>query len=238
MRYVYLPWKTSRHGLLTLALLSSSLIPPFANASESQREIVDFNIQATKYQDEVIGVFGIDVAATDSVTLSAEVDTDRYLQFGASYDWLKGNHYFNVYGQYGFDDTIDIYDVGFMYGYSTAPSLFVYWDTYYQWRDTSKAVELPEPIDYANHRREWKNTLGASYSVHPLLDIGVSYNVDVLTSQHGFENSTRSSYDISATVNTPYVQPYVKYTKGQYRVRPGRPIEDSSNVELGFYLDF
>ncbi|WP_234496287.1 hypothetical protein [Vibrio maritimus] len=236
MRNVSFPWKLSRNGLITVF----SLALPLSVAAEEQSlaDIIDFNVQATQYQDETIGVFGVDIAATDSLTVSAEVDTDRYLQFGLSYDWLIERNYFSVYGQYGFDESIDIYDIGFMYGYSVSPSLFVYWDTYYQWRDTTKAYELPDPIDYANHRQEWKNTVGVSYSIHPMVDLGANYNVDVLTSQHGFENGTRNSFDLSATLNTPYVQPYVKYTKGQYRVRPGRPIEDSSNVEFGFYLDF
>lgn len=238
MRNVYLSRKTSRHGLLTLALLFSSTTPFSTHADELTDDVFDFNVQATKYQDEVIGIFGVDMAFSDNVTLNVEVDTDRYIQLGASYDWMLGRHYFDVYGQYGFDDTIDIYDAGFMYGYAASSSLFLYLDTYYQWRDSSKAIELPEFADHANHRQEWKNTLGVSYAVHPLLDVAASYHVDVLTSEHGFESSTRNSYDISATANLPYVQPYVKYTKGQYRVRPGRPVEDSSNVEVGIYLDF
>ncbi len=223
-------------GLILLFIFVFS--PSVLARLTDEPKVVDFHTQVTKYDDEFIGVFGVDIAATSNLVISAEIDTDKYLELGVSYDWLYEKSYFNVYGQYGFDDTIDIYDLGFLYGYSLTPKMFLYWNTYYQWRNSSKTIELPEQIDYVNYRQEWKNTIGVSYTVHRYLQVGVNYNLDILTSDHGYESSTRSSYDLSLTAKLPYVQPYVKYTKGQYRVRPGRPIEDSSNVELGFYLDF
>ncbi|GEA60043.1 hypothetical protein [Vibrio comitans] len=221
-------------------------------------EDVSFNLQASQYDGEYLGVVGIGYDFTDQFSATVDIDTDKYLEFGASYSTIIDTWYLETYVRYGFGDELTtetsngseleyqthIYDLGFLAGKALSNSVFAYLDTSIQYRDPRHNIDLPaftgdSSLAYElSQQTEWNNTLAIDYTPVDWLSLGASYNFDLLLGDHPYEDSLRDSMDVSVTLNLPYVTPYVRHTKGEYRVRPGQPVQDSNYTEVGFYFNF
>ncbi|MDN3716852.1 hypothetical protein [Vibrio breoganii] len=230
----------------------------FSSNALAALEDVSVNLQASQYDGEYLGVAGIGYDFTEHFSASVDIDTDRYLEVGASYSTIIDTWYLETYVRYGFGDELTaqasdgseleyqthIYDVGFLAGKALSNSVFAYLDTSLQYRNPSHNIDLPAFVDDSSlayelsQQTEWNNTLAVDYTPVEWLSFGASYNFDLLLGDHPYDESLRDSMDVSVTLNLPYVTPYVRYTKGEYRVRPGRPVQDSSYTEVGFYFNF
>ena len=104
----------------------------------------------------------------------------------------------------------------------------VFANTSHEWRDVSLSL-----IDMTD--REWKNTVGTSYSPTDFTNLSYSFSHDrQLTGSKGYYNSQ----DVTFTLKPKWVEPYVKYTFGQKRVSPSDRTRSDGIVELGFNLRF
>lgn len=74
------------HGIALLGLLSSSMVS--ANW--------DLNLQASQYDDHLLGVVGVGYEFTDKLSAYVDIDTDKYLEVGASYGSVVGSWYMEV----------------------------------------------------------------------------------------------------------------------------------------------
>jgi hypothetical protein len=189
--------------------------------------------QVSKYNDEYIATVTGQTDITNEFGMNAEVDSTGYLSVGADYGKMFGSWYVEGFVTYGRADVLDIYDLG---GF-TATSfdrLQVYYMSYHQWRRTKGFPVLELKLF---DQREWKNTLGFGYSVLDWLELGVSFNYDRLLSDNtGFnevKNDSINSQDLTLTLKQHAIQPYVRYTTGVHRVRPGEPITRSDSWEFG-----
>ncbi|GEM79103.1 hypothetical protein [Vibrio superstes] len=239
--------------LLWPALLCSI----FSSCALGAVEDIKVNLQASQYDGDYLGVLRVGYDFTDQFSASIDIDTEKYLEVGASYSVIKGNWYLETYARYGFGDELSmtleneqnlkyqthIYDVGFLAGKAINNQVFTYLDTSIQYRNPSHNIDLPSMVDGSvayelNQQTEWNNTLAVDYSPIDWLSLGLSYNFDFLLGDHPYENNLRDSVDVSVSLNLPYITPYARYTKGEYRVRPNQPVEDSSYTEIGFYFSF
>lgn len=213
----------------------------------------DLNLQASQYDGQFLGVVGLGYQATDEFSVYADVDTDKYLEVGAEYGSVVGSWYLEGYTRYGigqeqsyntehdgeFTYQSQNIDLGMLVAKPLTQKVLFYFDTYLQHRSAEYDFASPTAdFDKKENQVEWYNTLSVSYTPIDWLSLGTSYHVDALLSEHGYQSDLRTSYDVSATLNLPYVSPYVSYTKGEYRARPSQPVQDSSYVELGVYFNW
>ncbi|GEA52141.1 hypothetical protein VIN01S_29450 [Vibrio inusitatus NBRC 102082] len=230
----------------------------FSSNALAALEDISVNLQASQYDGEYLGVVGIGYDFTEQFSTSVDIDTDKYIEIGASYSTIIDTWYLETYVRYGFGDELTteasdgnelvyqmhIYDLGFLAGKVLTNNVFAYLDTSLQYRAPHHNIALPALVGdntlayELSQQTEWNNTLAVDYTPLDWLSLGVSYNFDLLLGDHPYEDSLRDSVDVSVSLNLPYVTPYARYTKGEYRVRPGRPIQDSSYTEVGFYFNF
>ncbi|USD43271.1 hypothetical protein J4N42_22030 [Vibrio sp. SCSIO 43135] len=225
----------------------TALASPLAFASFDN---IDFDVQLSQYEDQYVGTVGVNYGFTNNLQGSVSLDSDLYTELGLSYGKAVGDKYFEGYGRFGFDDTIDIYDLGGLAGKALSHQTFVYWDSYLQLRSPKADFNIPplsgdnpedtdRPISQLyDNQIEWKNSIAVDYTPVDWLSLGMSYNFDVLLTEHHYEDSLRDSVDVSASFNLPYVTPYIKYTHGEYRARPQQPVPSESYAEIGIYFNF
>lgn len=212
------------YRVFILFLITLTTVPANANS---------LSAQVSKYSDEYITTVSGQTDITNEFGMSAEIDSTGYLSVGADYGKMFGSWYVEGFATYGRADVLDIYDLG---GF-TATSfdrLQVYYMSYHQWRKTKGFPVLELKLF---DQREWKNTLGFGYRLLDWLELGVSFNYDrLLSGNTGFnevENNSINSQDLTLTLKQHTIQPYVRYTTGVHRVRPGEPITRSDSWELG-----
>ncbi|GAM57372.1 hypothetical protein JCM19231_3374 [Vibrio ishigakensis] len=231
------------HGIALLGLFSSSMVS--ANW--------DLNLQASQYDDHLLGVVGVGYEFTDKLSAYVDIDTDKYLEVGASYGSVVGSWYMEGYTRYGigqeqnysteqdgeFTYQSQNIDLGMLVAKPLSEQVLFYFDTYLQHRSAEYGFDS-EHInkDRKENQVEWYNSFSIDYTPIDWLSLGASVNLDSLVGENDFQSDLRTSYDVSASLNLPYVTPYVSYTKGEYRARPNEPVQDSSYVEFGFYFNF
>lgn len=193
--------------------------------------------QVSKTGDDWIGTVTGSLQATEEINVSAEIDSTGYLEIGTGYGVMLGQFYTEAYASYGRADSIDIYDIGIFTGTALSETVMIYASTSHEWRQTKALLD----IDWFD-QREWKNTVGISYSPKPWLNTSYSFNHDRLLSGDRFSqdiiNDNINSHDITVTFKPKWVEPYVKYTYGEHRARPGERITSDSTIEAGINFRF
>lgn len=222
---------TKRNRLLmtlyfTLILTLFTLISGSTNATT-------LSAQVSKYGEDYITTVSGQTNITKEFGMNAEIDSTGYLSVGGDYGKMFGSWYAEGFATYGRADILDVYDAG-LFSATNLKAVQVYYMSYHQWRKTKGFPVLGLKIF---DQREWKNTLGFGYSVLDWLELGVSFSYDKLLSGNtGFnevENDSINSQDITLTLKQHKIQPYMRYTTGVHRVRPGEPITRSDSWELG-----
>jgi hypothetical protein len=194
--------------------------------------------QVSKYSDEYITTVSGQTDITNEFGMNAEIDSTGYLSIGGDYGKMFGSWYVEGFITYGRADVLDIYDLG-GFAATSFDSLQVYYMSYHQWRRTKGFPVLELKLF---DQREWKNTLGLGYSILDWLELGASFNYDrLLSGNTGFnevENNSIHSQDLTLTLKQHAIQPYMRYTTGVHRVRPGEPVTRSDSWELGARVRF
>ena len=86
---------------------------------------------------------------------------------------------------------------------------------------------------------EWQNTVGLTYKVHQWVSFSSTYSLDYLTDTAiPVDDDVATSWDVTMTLNAPWFSPYVKYSKGNYRVSPDQQRKSQDNVEFGVNFNF
>jgi len=215
--------------LAVAAILASSFQPA---AAEPQ-----IGFQVSKTGDDWIGTVTGSIQATEEVNVSAEIDSTGYLEIGTGYGLMFGQLYTEAFASYGRADSIDIYDLGIFTGTALTENLMAFASTSHEWRDTKALID----IDWLD-QREWKSSIGLSYSPLEWLNTSYNFNHDRLLSGNRWSqdvvNDNINSHDITITFKPKWVEPYLKYTYGEYRVRPGERVTSESSYEMGVNFKF
>ncbi|PTP00360.1 hypothetical protein CWN88_15310 [Vibrio splendidus] len=211
-----------------------TLLMPFAiYANDHQLQTLSYHepslsFQTAKAGDSWIGTVSGVIQATEEVNISAEIDSEGYLELGTGYGVMLGDYYTEAFISYGRADFFDIYDIGLFSGTALTNNIMVFGNTSHEWR------KFPL-FDLSDASREWKSTIGTSYSPTQFMNFAYSFSHDrQLTGSKGYYNSQ----DVTFTLKPKWVEPYVKYTFGQKRVSPSDRTRSDGIVELGFNLRF
>lgn len=190
----------------------------------------DLSVQLSQNSDEWVGTVTANLQATEEISFTADIDSTGYLEIGSGYGVMFGQFYTEAFVSYGRADLIDIYNVGVFTGTALTKDIMLFANTSHEWRDNvfSDALNLKT-------NREWKNTLGASYTINQWSNFSYSFTHDrELTGSKSYYNSQ----DITLTLKPKWVEPYVKYTFGESRVSPSDRTRTENSYEIGFNLRF
>ncbi|EHN70427.1 hypothetical protein [Aliivibrio fischeri] len=190
----------------------------------------DLSVQLSQNNDEWVGTVTTNLQATEEISFTADIDSTGYLEIGSGYGVMFGQFYTEAFVSYGRADLIDIYNVGVFTGTALTKDIMLFANTSHEWRDNvfSDALNLKT-------NREWKNTLGASYTINQWSNFSYSFTHDrELTGSKSYYNSQ----DITLTLKPKWVEPYVKYTFGESRVSPSDRTRTENSYEIGFNLRF
>lgn len=229
--------KTKSIFILFSALLSSTVIAQ-TPLSEKYRD-PDLRFSTYKVDGNYYASLSGTVSVDENISIDAMLDSGGYLELGVAYgDVVFDIAYAEGYVNYGRSDTTDIYTVGLFAGLPVGEKVMLFTNTSYDWRRTQDNIGGIDNLGLFDEE-EWKNMLGISYSVHPLVSLSSTYSVDYLMdSVNIVDDKFATSWDATATFNTPWLSPYVKYTKGNYRVTPDQQRKSQKNLELGLNFNF
>lgn len=223
-----------------LVLLSCCLLPCKLIATPTPLSYYEptMSFQTSKVGDTWVGTLSGTVQATEEVNLGFEVDSTGYLEIGAGYGMLIGEVYAEAFTTYGRADLVDIYNMGMFGGTMLASDLLLFGSTSYEWRkNVFQSSDFPNLSPNFSTHKEWKASLGVSYTPVDWLNYSYSLNHDRIMSDTHLEPSIFHA-DFTLTFKPKYVEPYVKYRYGQHRVRPGEPRTTEGTFEFGFNLNF
>lgn len=222
----------------TLSTLISTHILAQTPSADKYRE-PDLSFSSYKIDDNYYASFSGTVNVDENIAIDATLDSSGYLEIGAAYgDLIFDTAYAESYLNYGRTDTTDIYTVGIFTGLPLGENLMVFANTAYDWRRTQDNIAGVGHLGIFNEE-EWKNTVGLSYTARQWLTLSSTYSIDYLTdSANQVDDNIATSWDATVTFNTPWLSPYVKYSKGNYRVTPEQQRKSQDNVEIGFNFNF
>lgn len=196
------------------------------------------SFQTSKVGDTWVGTLSGTVQATEEINLGFEVDSTGYLELGAGYGMLLGETYTEAFATYGRADLVDIYNLGVFAGKMLTNEVLIFGSTSYEWRKSVfQSDDYPILSPNFNTHREWKASIGTSYTPINWLNFSYSLNHERIMSETTLEPSIYHA-DFTLTFKPKYIEPYVKYRYGQHRVRPGEPRTTEGTYEFGFNLNF
>ena len=197
----------------------------------------DLRLSTYKIDDSYYGSLSGTINVDENISIEATLDSSGYLEIGAAYgDVFLDRFYAEAYANYGRTDTTDIYTLGMFAGLPLGDNLMVFANSAYDWRRAQNRLPLLKGI---LDEEEWKNTVGFSYSLHKWASLSSTYNLDYLADASSpVDDKVSTSWDITITANIPWFSPYVKYSKGDYRVTPDQQRKSQDNVELGINFNF
>jgi len=221
-----------------LVTLSSTNIFAQTPSIDKYRE-PDLRFSTYKIDDDYYASFSGTINVDNNISIDATLDSSGYLEIGTAYgDLIFDLAYAEGYLNYGRTDTTDIYTVGMFSGLPLGEDLMLFANTAYDWRRTQDNLAGAGNWGLFDEE-EWKNTLGVSYTVHQWLTLSSTYNVDYLTdSAEPVDDKVATSWDATITLNSPWLSPYIKYSKGNYRVTPEQQRRSQDNVEIGLNFNF
>lgn len=220
-----------KHILTLSSLLFSSALIAQPIKTEPKYYEPNLSLQATQNNDEWIGTLAGTIQATEEISIYAEIDTTGYLEIGTGYGTMLGQFYTEAFVSYGRADIVDIYDAGVFTATALTPNLMVFANSSHKWRKSTLGKHLPA-LEHTS--REWKNTLGANYSINPMLNASYTFNYDKGLTDSGY----RTSQDIQLTFKPKWVEPYIKYSFGDHRVTPSSSVTGDDSVEVGINIRF
>lgn len=196
------------------------------------------SFQTSKVGDTWVGTLSGTVQATEEINLGFEVDSTGYLELGAGYGMLLGETYTEAFATYGRANLVDIYNLGVFAGKMLTNEVLFFGSTSYEWRKSVfQSDDFPILSPNFNTHREWKASIGTSYTPINWLNFSYSLNHERIMSETTLEPSIYHA-DFTLTFKPKYIEPYVKYRYGQHRVRPGEPRTTEGTYEFGFNLNF
>ncbi|MGX9521842.1 hypothetical protein ACWX0P_24045 [Vibrio mediterranei] len=196
------------------------------------------SFQTSKVGDTWVGTLSGTVQASEEINLGFEVDSTGYLELGAGYGMLLGETYTEAFATYGRADLVDIYNLGVFAGKMLTNEVLFFGSTSYEWRKSVfQSDDFPILSPNFNTHREWKASIGTSYTPINWLNFSYSLNHERIMSETTLEPSIYHA-DFTLTFKPKYIEPYVKYRYGQHRVRPGEPRTTEGTYEFGFNLNF
>ncbi|NOI23290.1 hypothetical protein [Vibrio mediterranei] len=196
------------------------------------------SFQTSKVGDTWVGTLSGTVQATEEINLGFEVDSTGYLELGSGYGMLLGETYTEAFATYGRADLVDIYNLGVFAGKMLTNEVLIFGSTSYEWRKSVfQSDDFPILSPNFNTHREWKASIGTSYTPINWLNFSYSLNHERIMSETTLEPSIYHA-DFTLTFKPKYIEPYVKYRYGQHRVRPGEPRTTEGTYEFGFNLNF
>lgn len=222
---------------LTLKLF---LFATICSSCLGQEKTNRFTTQVSQYGDEwVVSLFGF-VDITEAVGMNVEIDTTGYVSLGASYGYLLKKSYIEAYTNYGRGDFFDLINIGLFGVRMLSEKWLVYSDIGHEWRETNSFPFFGGQGIF--DQTELRLSIGAIYSILTWMDLDVSINHDrLLSGKSGItavENPNLNYQSVSLIFKPKYVEPFVRYTHGAYRVRPGDPIPTHNSFEAGFRFKF
>ncbi|MEZ9417159.1 hypothetical protein AB4189_23845, partial [Vibrio sp. 10N.286.49.E1] len=115
-------------------LLFTLLMPLAVYADDHQLQTLNYHepslsFQTAKAGDSWIGTVSGVIQATEEINVSAEIDSEGYLEIGTGYGLMLGNFYTEAFVSYGRADLIDIYDVGLFGGTAITNNIMVFANT-------------------------------------------------------------------------------------------------------------
>lgn len=193
-----------------------------------------FTTAVTQFDGDWLATLYGCVDITERLVMNVELDTQGYLAVGAGYGFSFTRAYVEPYVDYGRSDLIDLYDLGVFGALAVAPSVMAYLMTAHQWRDTT-AFPLLAPSLF--DQTEWLTTVGVNYQLVDWMDADLSLShCRLLSGNRGLlevANDNITSASLALTVNTEPLEPFVRFTVGEHRVRPGDPVITDSSFEFG-----
>jgi len=198
-----------------------------------------FTTSASRWDDTWIATLFGSVEVTERVTMTVELDSEGYLAVGAGYGFDLPRAFVEPFFTYGRSDLLDIYDLGIFGAYMVTPRVTAYAVMAHEWRETSSfPVLAPKLFD----QTEWRTTIGFNYKLVEWMDVDLSGNhYRLLTGNRGVnevENDNISSGSLAFNLTTKPVEPFLRFTVGRHRVRPGDPVLTDSSFELGLRFAF
>ncbi|OCH13002.1 hypothetical protein A6E05_07605 [Aliivibrio sp. 1S165] len=217
------------------------LLSFFASLSASAKyHEPDLSVQLSQNNDEWVGTVTANLQATEAISFTADIDSTGYLEIGSGYGVMLGQFYTEAFVSYGRADIFDIYNVGLFTGTALTQDIMIFANTSHEWRKGVFSESIFQPgvnnnFNAFNTTREWKNTLGASYTINQWSNFSYSFTHDrELTGSKSYYNSQ----DVTLTLKPKWVEPYMKYTFGESRVSPSDKTRTENSYEIGFNLRF
>ncbi len=218
---------------------------PLAQAKLGNERIennIDVGVARQKDNDsDYISTFSGTLKLTDDIRVSTKMDSEGFLEVSAGHGFNLGKSYIEPYIGYGKTDHSDVKTAGVFASMKLNPSILVFADTSYEWRDANSDLGLGIQEELLD-QQEWKTAVGASITLKEKLTLGYTLHHDRITDS-GLQSydidDNRNSHEVSLAFNaTDKITPYVQYTYGPHRVSTGSMIVDEYSVEAGVNFRF
>jgi len=212
--------------------------PPAAGAEpEPFIPTARFTTSVSAFDDDWLASLYGSIQITEKITLTTELDSNGYLGLGAGYSFFFKRSYIEPYLSYGRSDLLDLYDAGMFGAYILSPKWTAFGFTTHQWRDTTF---LPLLAPKLFNQTEWITTLGVNYDFAEWGDVDLTVNhYRLLSGNRGINevaNDNITSLSVGLNSSLEPVEPFVRFTVGEHRVRPGDPVLTESSIEFGIRL--
>ena len=198
-----------------------------------------FSTSVSRWDDQWLVTINGLVEITERANMTVELDTDGYLGVGAGYSFQISRAYVEPFVRYGRSDLVDLYDIGVFGAYAIGPRATGYASVAHQWRYANVFPLLDLTLF---DQTELQSTIGINYKLSEQFDVDLSLNhLRLLSGNRGInevENPNITSAGIALSYRIKAVEPYVRFTVGQHRVRPGDPIITDNSVEFGLRFSF
>ncbi|ROS01764.1 hypothetical protein EDC56_2209 [Sinobacterium caligoides] len=237
--------------ILTAAVMAATLAATTASAQSSLLDEVqsgsnykntNFNAQVYQIDDDydTVAAFTANVQVNDALRMSAQLDTEGYMEVSAGYGFAFNNGiYLEPYANYGKTDFLDIYSLGAFSGLAITEKLMMFADVSHQWRNGRDIGDVYDAS--SSNQRELLTAIGASYDLLDSLNASYTFHYDNVIEDGGMKNESdsRTSHEINLTYSGfGRFEPYVQYTTGEYRVSEGAQVSNEESVEFGFNYRF
>ena len=139
-------------------LLITLLMPFTICANDHQSQTLSYHepslsFQTAKAGDSWIGTVSGVIQATEEINISAEIDSEGYLEIGTGYGLMLGNFYTEAFVSYGRADLIDIYDIGLFGGTAITNNIMVFAHKFIIFKSSNSTKSRICISDYATEVR-------------------------------------------------------------------------------------
>lgn len=227
-------------ALPVAAMADSAPLAQAKLGNERVENNIDVGVARQKDNDDYISTFSGTLKLTDDIRVSTEMDSEGFLEVSAGHGFNLGKSYIEPYVGYGKTDHSDVKTAGVFASMKLNPSILVFADTSYEWRDANSDLGLGAQEELLD-QQEWKTAVGANYTLNEKVVVGYTLHHDRTTDSGllSYEDDNRNSHEVSLAFNaTDKITPYVQYTYGPHRVSTGSMTVDEYSVEAGVNFRF